>query len=81
VVITGIDNQRILNQAFDAVKTFHPLGEHELAAIVAKTRQVVAEGKYELFKTSSHFDTTARHPDWLGDDNPGVQKLAPQRAG
>jgi hypothetical protein len=34
-------------------------------------------GKYELFKTSSHFDSTAKHPDWLGGDTPGVQALAP----
>jgi hypothetical protein len=26
-------------------------------------------GAYELFKTTSHFDTTARHPDWLGPDS------------
>jgi uncharacterized protein len=81
VVITGIDNQKVLDQAFEAVKTFHPLEEKEVAAIIAKTESVAADGKYELFKTSSHFDTTAKHPDWLGDDSPSVQKLAPQSAG
>jgi uncharacterized protein len=39
------------------------------------------DGKYELFKTTSHFDTTARHPDWLGSDSTEVQKLAPQLPG
>jgi hypothetical protein len=34
------------------------------------------DGKYEFFKTSSHFDTTARHPDWLGEDSALVQWLA-----
>ena len=81
VVITGIDNQKVLDQAFEAVKTFHPLDEQEIKTIIGKTRQLAAEGKYELFKTSSHFDTTARHPDWLGNDSPAVQKLAPQSAG
>ena len=79
MVITGIDNQKVLDQAFEAVKTFHPLDEKEVAAIIAKTESVAAEGKYELFKTASHFDTTARHPDWLGDDRqlyPGMV-LAP----
>jgi aryl-alcohol dehydrogenase-like predicted oxidoreductase len=33
------------------------------------------------FKTTSHFDTTAKHPDWLGGDTPEVQALAPQAAG
>jgi hypothetical protein len=52
-----------------------------LCAEAAKTFNTAAEGKYELFKTSSHFDTTARHPDWLGDDSPAVQQLALQSAG
>jgi hypothetical protein len=30
--------------------------------------------------TSSHFDSTAKHPDWLGGDAPDVQKLAPPAA-
>ena len=81
VVITGIDHQKVLDQAFEAVKTFHPLDEEELAIILAKTKSVAAEGEFELFKTSSHFDTTARHPDWLGDDSPAVRKLAPQSSG
>ena len=81
VVITGIDNQKVLDQAFAAVKTFHLLDEQEVATLLAKTESIAGEGKYELFKTSSHFDTTAKHPDWLGDDSPSVQKLAPQSAG
>jgi hypothetical protein len=41
---------------------------------------VATAGKYELFKTTSHFDSTAKHPDWLGGDTQGVQKLAPPGA-
>jgi predicted aldo/keto reductase-like oxidoreductase len=81
VVITGIDKQEILDQAFDAVKTFRLMNQEQVAALIAKTRKVAASGEYELFKTSSHFDTTAKHPDWLGGDSPGVQALAPQAAG
>ena len=36
-------------------------------------------GKFELFKTSSHFDSTAKNPDWLGGDSAEVEKLAPDR--
>jgi hypothetical protein len=57
------------------------MSEEEVGALIAKTQKVAAAGKYELFKTSSHFDTTAKHPDWLGGDSPGVQALAPQAAG
>ena len=81
VVITGIDKQEILDQAFEAAKTFKPMDDQQLMALLSKTEQVAATGKYELFKTSAHFDTTARHPDWLGADTPAVQKLAPQSAG
>jgi len=34
-----------------------------------------------LFKVSAHFDGTAHHPDWLGGDDPSVQKLAPEPTG
>lgn len=81
VVITGIDKQQVLDQAFQAAKTFRPMDQQQVAALLAKTEQVAAAGKYELFKTSAHFDTTARHPDWLGADSQEVQKLAPQLPG
>lgn len=81
VVITGIDKPAILEQAFQAAKTFKPLNQQEFAALLERTQQVAATGEYELFKVSAHFDGTARHPDWLGGDDPGVQKLAPQPAG
>jgi hypothetical protein len=63
------------------VKTFQPMNEAQLSSLIAKTQEVAMDGKYELFKTSAHFDTTARHPDWLGSDTPAVQKLAPQLPG
>jgi aryl-alcohol dehydrogenase-like predicted oxidoreductase len=81
VVITGIDKPEILDQAFEAAKTFKPLGEEQFAGLLRRTEEVAATGQYELFKVSSHFDGTARHPDWLGADDPAVQKLAPQPAG
>jgi aryl-alcohol dehydrogenase-like predicted oxidoreductase len=77
VVITGIDKQEMLNQAIEAVKSFKPMNREELAQLLAKTEEVAMAGKYELFKTSSHFDSTAKHPDWLGGDTPDVQALAP----
>jgi uncharacterized protein len=81
VVIAGIDKQPILDQAFEAAKTFKPMSRDQLATVLNKTREVARSGKYELFKTTSHFDTTAKHPDWLGADAEPVQKIAPQSAG
>ena len=81
VVITGIDKPEILDQAFQAAKTFRQMDEQQLSALLEKTQSAAINGKFELFKTSSHFDTTARHPDWMGADSPAVQELAPQLPG
>ena len=81
VQITGINSQMLLDQAFAAVKSLKPMDEAEMAQLISKTEEVPMSGKYELFKTTSHFDTTARHPDWLGSDSAPVQKLAPQLPG
>jgi predicted aldo/keto reductase-like oxidoreductase len=80
VVITGIDKLEILDQAFEATKSFMPMSHEQISQLLAKTKEVAIAGKYELFKTSSHFDSTAKHPDWLGGDTPGVQLLAPPGA-
>ncbi|QHS51441.1 aldo/keto reductase [Edaphobacter sp. 12200R-103] len=66
VLITGIDSEKILDQALTAAKTFKPLSESQVAAILAKTKDAASEGRYELFKTSNRFDGTAANPKWLG---------------
>ena len=66
VVITGIDSQRVLDQALQAVRTFKPMKEAEVAKLLSRTAEDAASGNYERFKTSSAFDGTARNPDWLG---------------
>ncbi len=66
VVITGIDSPEILNQALTAAKTFKPLTEPQVTALLARTRDAASEGRFELFKTTSHFDGTAQNPKWLG---------------
>ena len=77
VVITGIDSEKILDQAFEATRTFKPMSGDQVAAVVAKTKTFAEDGKYEMFKTSSHFDSTAKHADWLGEDSALVQQLGP----
>src|SRR5712691_10717885 len=75
VVITGIDSMEILDQAFEAVKSFHQLGKQELDMLLAKTAKAAATGRYEPFKTTSIFDGTAKNPQWLGEEPPEVQQL------
>jgi predicted aldo/keto reductase-like oxidoreductase len=66
VVITGIDSIAILDQAVNTAKGFQPLSGTELAALRAKTQAVAQNGQYELYKTSQHFDTTEKKPEYLG---------------
>jgi predicted aldo/keto reductase-like oxidoreductase len=66
VVITGIDSLAILEQAVNVAKGFQPLSGTELAALRAKTQAVAQNGQYELYKTSHHFDTTEKKPEYLG---------------
>ena len=66
VVITGIEKQDILDQAFQAAKTFKPLGKEQVAAMLAKTAPAATAGKYEKYKTEARFDGTAKNPEWLG---------------
>lgn len=66
VVITGIDSPQILDQALTAARTFKPMTQTEVAALLARTRDAALEGKYELFKTTNHFDGTAHRPESMG---------------
>jgi hypothetical protein len=77
VVITGIENQRDLDQAFEAVRTFKPMDKAAISELLARSRPYASEGKFELFKTSATFDGTAKNAEWLGDDVETVTKLAP----
>jgi predicted aldo/keto reductase-like oxidoreductase len=77
VVITGIDRMDILDQALEAVRTFRPLGEKALQELLARTAQAAARGEFEPFKTTSIFDSTASHPEWLGEEPPRVRSLMP----
>jgi predicted aldo/keto reductase-like oxidoreductase len=66
VVITGIDSMKILQQAIDTAKSFRPLSGSDLSALRAKTQEIAQNGQYELYKTSHHFDTTEKKPEYLG---------------
>ncbi|MBD2194205.1 MULTISPECIES: aldo/keto reductase [Calothrix] len=65
-VITGMESMEILNQAFEAVRTFQPMSQQQVRELLNRTREVALKGQYELFKTTSQFDSTAKNPEWLG---------------
>jgi aryl-alcohol dehydrogenase-like predicted oxidoreductase len=78
VVITGMQSQRDLDQAFEAVGTFQPMDKARVAELLSRSRPYALEGKYELFKTSATFDGTAKNADWLGENTEAVARLAPE---
>jgi len=65
VVITGIPNTQMLDQAFEAVRTFKPLSQAEVSALLAKTRLVALSGRLETYKTTTMQDATAHNPQWM----------------
>ncbi|MCU1259818.1 MAG: aldo/keto reductase [Bryobacterales bacterium] len=66
VVITGIDNERILAQACEAADTYEEMTAKDVKALLAKTEGAASTGKFEPFKTTEIFDSTAFHPEWMG---------------
>lgn len=77
VVITGCDSMQILEQAIDAVRTFRPMSAAEVSALLDRTRSAASKGEFELFKTTSIFDSTATNPDWLGEEPARVRDMMP----
>jgi aryl-alcohol dehydrogenase-like predicted oxidoreductase len=75
VVITGCDRMEILEQALVAARTFRPMSPTEVQALLAKTAQAASRGEFEPFKTTSLFDSTATHPEWLGEEPQRVRAL------
>ena len=77
VVITGCDSIGILQQALEVARTFRPMSEAQVRALLAKTEKAASKGEFELFKTSSLFDSTATNPEWLGEEPQRVKELMP----
>ena len=75
VVITGIDSMEILDQAFEAVRTFSPMTPGDVETLLAKTAAAASKGEFEPFKTTSLFDGTAENPDWLGEEPARIRAL------
>lgn len=78
VVITGIDRMEILDQAFEAAGSFRPFSDEQLQALLAKTREAAMTGKYEPFKVTSLFDSTAQHYEWLGEEPKALKEQMTQ---
>jgi len=74
-VITGCESMEDLEQALDAARTFKPLDTEAVSALLARTAEAASRGEFELFKTSSIYDGTAAHPEWLGEEPAKIQRV------
>ena len=77
VQITGIDKPEYLDQAFKAAQTYNKVSKEQMIALLERTKPHAMDGKWELFKTSAIFDSTATHPEWLGSSSPHVKAVEP----
>lgn len=66
VVINGCDSMERLEQAFQAMRTFKPMDQSQVEALVSKTRSAALTGRFERFKTSEDFDGTTHDPASMG---------------
>ena len=66
VVITGIHSLNAADQPLQALRTFHPMGKEEVASLLARTAETAKDGKFEMYKTSTMYDATARDPSLMG---------------
>jgi predicted aldo/keto reductase-like oxidoreductase len=66
VVITGCDSMKVLDQAFEAARSFKPMTEAQVVALLDKTRIAAQHGEFERFKISADFDGTIQNPQWMG---------------
>ncbi len=51
------------------------MSDAEVKALLARTAQAASKGEFELFKTTSIFDSTATHPDWLGEEPERIKQV------
>jgi hypothetical protein len=75
--ITGIDSTETLEHAVRAAIALRPFTVEEVEKLLENTGRASKSGEYEVFKTSSHFDLTAKHSERLGKDSKRVRALAP----
>ena len=75
VVITGCESMDDLEQALNAAHTFDPMTEEQVQSLLRRTKSAASRGEFELFKTTSVYDGTASHPEWLGEEPPEVQRV------
>ncbi len=67
--ITGVDSLGILGQDLHVALGFEPMSDADRSALLARVADAARTGQYEKYKTTTQFDSTAQHPQWLDTGN------------
>jgi aryl-alcohol dehydrogenase-like predicted oxidoreductase len=54
--VSGIDSASILEQNLAIARGFEPMRPEEMQALRERVRPIASDGRYELFKTTTHYD-------------------------
>ena len=54
--VSGIDSLKVLRQNLRIARGFEPMSEAEMQALRARCAEAAADSRFELYKTSKHFD-------------------------
>jgi uncharacterized protein len=54
--VSGIDSLKVLRQNLRIARGFEPMSEAEMQQLRARCAEAAADGRFELYKTSKHFD-------------------------
>jgi hypothetical protein len=65
------------SRSLEAARSFRPMTPAQIKTLLAKTEKAARGGEFELFNTTSLFDSTAKNPAWLGEEPERLQQLAP----
>ncbi|WP_230968593.1 hypothetical protein [Nostoc sp. WHI] len=74
VVVNGFENMKDLEQALAAAKTFESMDDNDVQKLLSLTQGAAADGKFELCKTTTTFDGTVQHPEWLVSEARFIRK-------
>ena len=54
--VSGIDSLKVLHQNLRIARDFEPMSEAEMQILRARCAEAASDGRFELYKTSKHFD-------------------------
>lgn len=64
-LVCGIDSMEVLEQDVNVARNFKPMSREEQDALTAQTKNVGGDGRYEVFKSTQHYDAATHRVQHL----------------